>query len=200
MVRDVKEAQGGAEIAGREIERPLAAGLSEAQAQRRRLSGYEIEPHALPMVPVAVQLGDDVARLAFRTEDDARELAVDHERWIVVAAGSGLGQIVEQRSGVERPAREIGPPAAFGTASQRTGHIGLAERELFQLDALHALARRTIRGGNAQPDTLTLDRRLANGADAIIGKIDLQLGRRRRAWRFRPVEVRQAHCRAAEIE
>src|SRR5207302_675850 len=85
MVRDVEQTQRGAEVGGREIEGPRAASLAEAQAQRARAERRKVEADALPMCAVAVELGDDVARLAPRSKEDARELGVDDERRLVVA-------------------------------------------------------------------------------------------------------------------
>src|SRR5205085_8393246 len=151
----------------REIERPRAAGLAETQAQRARAERRKVEADALPVRAVAVELGNDIARLAPRSDEDARELGVDDQRRLVVAARSRLGHAVEQGRRVERGADEIGAPATFRTPRNSAPQIGLAEGQFLQLDLLQIVPGRVECRREAQIDPASLDRGIADAAQMI---------------------------------
>src|SRR6185437_5379531 len=199
MVGNIEKAQGGAEVAGREIEWATTAGFAETQAQHPGTEGREIEAYALPVRAVAVELGDDVARLASRPEDDAGEFSVDDQRRLVMAGRSRLRHVLEQRGGVERGTVEIGSPAALRPARHRALQFGVAELDLLQLDLLHAMVG-TERRREAHVDPRPLNRGVADAAQMIPGKIERQFAGRRHARRLRPVELGHAQHRLAEIE
>src|SRR5258708_23994732 len=152
------------------------------------------------MRAVAVELDDDIARLASGAEEDARELPVDNQRRFVVASGSRLRQIVEQHRGVERPAREIGSPAAFGATRDGPLEIVFAERHLLQLDLLQLVIGGTEQRRQTQIDPASLDRRIADRAETLAGEIERELAGCGHARRLRPVELGYAQRRLGKIE